>query len=336
MDQKYSGQEQVRVMNAAFIRTHIPMKRAIELMETAFPILSSKSELVPDRIVMSTPDNSLSIFFKPAFLSQFNRMSIKILTQIHQNDNPDIATIKGMVLLIDMLSGRILSICDGTSITALRTGAASGLATSCLANPDASSVAIFGCGAQGRTQLEAVRAVRPIRKIYLFDLSRTQADRLAEEAMIPGDVSCEINPGIKILKTVDVICTATPSRVPFFNLYQIKPGVHINAIGSYRPDMQEIDPGILHVSKIYLDHAPTCMSESGDLTIPLKLGIIREEDIMGELGQMISGSITGREKASDITVFKSVGNAIQDFFIANEAYEKAVFINYPSVINLMD
>ena len=250
------------------------------------------------------------------------------------NENPDVPTIKGMVMLIDMTTGCILSISDGQSITALRTGAASGIATSYLAKPDASALALFGCGAQGQTQAEAVMAVRPITKIFLFDSSSEKAISLAGKIRLNTGSECVINPDLGVLKEVDIICTATPAKKPLFELYHLKPGVHINAIGSYRPDMQEIDPGIFRAGLTYLDDAPACIKESGDLVIPLSQGIIQEDDIIGELGELINGSIKGRQNADDITIFKTVGNAIQDFFIANEAYEKSMSCVNTQVINL--
>ncbi len=334
MDENFSIQDSVRVLNSSFIKTHVPMIRAIGLMEIAFRILSEESAYIPNRTVISTPDDSMSVFFKPAFLTRYNRMSIKILTQLHTNSDQYVPTIKGMVLLIDMLSGQILSISDGIYITALRTGAASGLATSYLANQDASEVAIFGCGAQGRTQLEAVLVVRKIKRVFLFDSSVDQAVKLSKVIGLQNNMECEINPGLTVLKNVDIICTATPSKKPLFRLNQLKPGVHINAIGSYRTDMQELPPDIFKVSKTYLDDAAACLMESGDLTIPLRAGIIKVENIAGEIGELIAGSIPGRVNHDDITVFKSVGNAVQDFFIANEAYEKSILQDNTQVINL--
>jgi len=334
MDEKFSLSDSVRVLNSSFIKSRVPMAKAIGLMETAFRILSAHTAYIPKRVVMTTPDDSVSVFFKPAFMSQYSRMSIKILTQILANDNPDMPTIKGMVMLIDMVSGQILSISDGQSITALRTGAASGIATSYLANPDASSVAIFGCGAQGRTQLEAVMAVRPVKKICLFDISIDQALSMAKDARRLYGINCEINPVLTALEKVDIICTATTGNKPLFDLVHLKPGVHINAVGSYRPDMQEIDPKIFRIGLTYLDDAQACLKDSGDLLIPLGSGVIEEIDIMGELGELIAGTISGRRNTGDITIFKSVGNAIQDFFIANEAYEKSINQDNAQLINL--
>lgn len=322
------------VINRSAIKSHVPMARAIDLMEIAFRILSEESAYIPNRTVISTPDDSMSVFFKPAFLSRYNRMSIKILTQLHVNSNQDVPTIKGMVLLIDMLTGQILSISDGIYITALRTGAASGLATSYLANPDASEAAVFGCGAQGSTQLEGVMAVRKIKKVLLFDSSINQAEKLSKAIRLQNNVECLINPGLAALKNADVICTATPSKKPLFGLEHVKPGVHINAIGSYRTDMQELNPDIFSVSRTFLDDATACIKQSGDLTIPLRTGVIKIENVVGEIGELIAGSIIGRLNHDDITVFKSVGNAVQDFFIANEAYDKSISREGAQVINL--
>jgi ornithine cyclodeaminase/alanine dehydrogenase len=336
MDEKLSARDGVRVLNASFIKGHVSMGRAIVLMEEAFRILSDRSAYIPQRVIMPTPDDKMSVFFKPAFVSQYKRMSIKILTQIHSNENSEIPTIKGTVLLIDMSSGEIISMADGNYITALRTGAASGIATRYLANPDASSLAIFGCGAQGLTQMEAILAVRPIRTIYLFDQSEKRANCIAEALQLMGKFNCQVNPDLKVLKKVDVICTATPSHHPLFTVNHLKPGVHINAIGSYRPDMNEIDPEILRVGLTYLDDAPACLKESGDLIVPLTNGIIKENDITGEIGELISGKISGRKTPEDITLFKSVGNAIQDFFIANEAFEQSILSGGAQIIHLTD
>ena len=336
MDHNLCNEDSVLVLNSSFIKENVPMSRAIELMETAFRMLSDHNAYIPKRVVMTTPDESLSIFFKPAFMSQYKRLSIKILTQILDNDNPDLPTIKGVVMLIDTLTGRILSLTDGTYLTALRTGAASGIATSYLANRDSSSLAVFGCGAQGRTQVEAVMAVRPIKKVCLFDPAYSKAVRLGAEIFAKTGLSCDINPDPGILKDIDVICTATPGNTPLFRLNQLKPGVHINAVGSFRPDMHELDPKIFGAGLIYLDDAPACISGSGDILNPINLGIIREEDITGELGALIGGSIPGRRNSSDITIFKSVGNAIQDFFVANEAYDKSISLKEGQIIKLVD
>jgi ornithine cyclodeaminase/alanine dehydrogenase len=300
------------------------MKRAIGLMAQAFTHLSADKDCVPPRVVMAPPGSSLALFFKPAFMSNFGRMSVKIITQLLENCDPCLPTIKGMVLLFDMKTGHLLAMADGSRITSLRTGAASGIATRYLANHDASSVAVFGCGAQGRTQLEAVTTERRISRICLFDTKEMRARELAAEGSRSGHLNIEVNPDLQVLKEMDIICTATPSSTPLFSYSNLKPGVHINAVGSYKPDMQELDPELFRNSLIYLDDSDACLGESGDLLGPIKSGILAPQEVMGEIGQLISGQIRGRTSHNEITVFKSVGNAIQDFFIINEAYKASL------------
>jgi len=300
------------------------MKRAIGLMAQAFSLLSDEKDCVPPRVVMTAPASSLALLFKPAFMSKFGRMSVKILTQLLDNPNPDVPTIKGMVLLFDMKTGHHLAMADGSRITALRTGAASGIATRYLANPDASSLALFGCGAQGHTQLEAMVSARRIRRICLFDTLEIRARELAAESARWGSFEIKINPDPAVLQEMDIICTATPSTKPLFSHSDLKPGVHINAVGSFRPDMQELDPEIFRDSLVFLDDAAACLGESGDLLTPIQAGILTPDQIAGEIGELISGKVRGRSSQSQITLFKTVGNAIQDFFIINEAYEASL------------
>jgi ornithine cyclodeaminase len=141
MNKPHIPKNSIRIFNSDRIKALVPMSRAIELMGLAFKLLSDKSAFVPPRVVMTSQDESMSVFFKPAFLQQYNRMSIKILTQIHTDELVDTATIKGMIMLVDLKSGAVLSLTDGTCATALRTGAASGLATKLLSRPDSTCVA---------------------------------------------------------------------------------------------------------------------------------------------------------------------------------------------------
>jgi ornithine cyclodeaminase/alanine dehydrogenase-like protein (mu-crystallin family) len=179
-------------------------------------------------------------------------------------------------------------------------------------------------------------AVRSIKRILLFDNRPVQAERLVSELGLDPGLEIMINPDISLLKDADVICTATPSKAPLFGKSQIKPGVHINAVGSYRPDMQEIDPEVMGAAKIYLDQANACLDDSGDLLVPMAMGIIRREDVVGEIGELAGGVIPGRKEPGEITLFKSVGSAIQDFFIANEAYELSKDFNDSNWINFTE
>lgn len=300
------------------------MEEAIHLMGIAYRNLSENGCYVPQRVIMDLPSDNLSVFFKPAYLSSQKQLSIKIITQTGSDPGSNIPTILGLVLLIDTQTGKLLSISDGASITALRTGAASGIATQFLARKDASVGALFGCGAQGRTQIQAVCAVRNMKRFYIYDIHPEASSALKREMQEKVQADIVITDDLEKLSEADIICTATQSKKPLFFRRHLRQGVHINAIGSFKPDMQELDPYLMLESRVFVEQRSSAMTESGDLIIPLQMGLIKPEHIAGELGEVISGQLPGRENEKQLTVFKSVGNAIQDFYLANQLFQHSL------------
>jgi ornithine cyclodeaminase/alanine dehydrogenase-like protein (mu-crystallin family) len=276
------------------------------------------------------------MLFKPAYVEQDKRVSVKILTQRENGFIQGIPVIQGIVLLIDSVSGEILSIMDGEYLTALRTGAASGLATRCFARKDSQSLALFGCGTQGRTQVEAVVCEREIKKVLVFDKNRDSADSFISEMQEKLQIKMVYTDDIADLKESDIICTATNTKVPLFRKEDVKPGVHINAIGSFQPDMQELDPYLIKDARVYVDQAESCLKESGDLIKPIMEGIIDKNHIAGEIGDFCLNKIKGRESENEITVFKSVGVAIQDYAVATDIYNNALKEGFGQEINLFE
>lgn len=300
------------------------MEQAIDAMHDAFASLSSGSSIVPLRYVAELTPEGLILLSKPAVNPADKRGSVKILTQRTQKAIKGVPTIQGIVLLIDSDTGEILSFMDGEYITALRTGAASGLATRFFAVKDATQMALFGCGAQGRTQLEAVACERTLKKVYIYDKRKEAAEQFIAD--VEGKYSFELiyTEDNDLLCDVDIICTATNATSPLFKIEELKPGVHINAIGSFQPHMQELDPHIIQTAKVYVDQFEPCLKESGDLIVPLEAGMITKDDIIGEIGAYCLNIIEGRESEDDITVFKSVGVAIQDHAVANDVYNSSL------------
>ncbi|MEE8335596.1 MAG: ornithine cyclodeaminase [Candidatus Neomarinimicrobiota bacterium] len=315
---------------------HFSMNEAIDSMSSAFASLSSGDSYVPKRYIVNTKDESLTFLLKPAFIKGHDRSSVKILTQKNSNSIPGIPTILGIVLLIDNVTGEILSIMDGEFITALRTGAASGLATKYLSREDSSKAAIFGCGRQGRTQLEAIKTVRKLEKIWIFDKSPEQAEAFIEEMDDKTKKNMEVAPDLSVLKDVDIICAATNSESPLFYKKHLKKGTHINAIGSFKPEMQELDPEIINLSRVYFDDKEACLNESGDFVKPFRDSRNFNENIMGEIGEYVLNRIEGRISSKDITIFKSVGTAIQDFVVANRIYNKSMAEKFGTEIRLYE
>ncbi len=310
----------IKTLNSTDIRNLISMEDAIIAMEEAFKSFSDGTSTVPMRHI--TDINDLNLFFKPAYNKILGRISVKIITQKVNGNLPGSPTIKGMVLLLDMKTGDILAMMDGASITALRTGAAGGMATKLLAGSNVDTVAVFGCGTQGKALLEAVCEVRPIKRALLFDKNHDASKSFKLEFEEKMNISMQIQDDLENLKDAGVICTATNSQNPLFNINDISEGTHINAIGSYKPNMQELDPEIIKYGKLYVDSKDAVLKESGDLIKPISDNAFTNEIIKGEIGEVISNKIEGRTNDNEITVFKSVGLGVQDLFMANMIYER--------------
>ena len=305
-------------------------------MEGAFVSLSSGESFVPQRFVTTLPTKEMLMLFKPAFVVKEKRITIKFLTQREGISVPGIPTIQGIILVIDSVSGEILSMMDGEYVTALRTGGAGGLAIRLFARKDAQTMALFGCGAQGRTQLEAVLCERKVIKVFVFDKFREAAEGFIQEMQEKFRIEIVVAEDTSVLKDVDIICTATNSTAPLFKKEDVKPGVHINAIGSFQPHMQELDPYLIKAAKVYVDQAESCLKESGDLIKPVKDGIITENHIVGEIGAFLLNKIIGRETNEEITIFKSVGVAIQDYAVATDIYNFSLQSGFGKDISLFE
>lgn len=326
----------IRIIKAGEIKQYYSMQKAIDAMEEAFSSLSSGKSFVPLRFVSKLPTNEMLMLCKPAYVEKDKRVSVKFLTQRASGPIPGIPTIQGIVMVIDAVTGEILSIMDGEYLTALRTGAASGLATRYFARKDAETMALFGCGTQGRTQLEAVVCERAIKKVLVFDTHQDIAEQFILEMQDKLQLELVYADDTSVLKEADVICTATNATSPLFRKEDVKKGVHINAIGSFQPNMQELDPYLVRDAKVYVDQTDACLKESGDFIKPIKEGIITEHHIVGEIGDYPLNKISGRESEDEITLFKSVGVAIQDFAVATDIYNNSLKASFGQEINLFE
>lgn len=336
MTEKWNTRKPIRIIKAGEIKQHYSMQKAIDAMERAFSSLSAGESFVPQRFVSKLPADDLLMLFKPAFVEKEKRVTIKFLTQRENGSIPGLPTIQGIIVVIDSLTGEILSIMDGEYITALRTGASSGLATRFFARNDAKVMALFGCGIQGRTQLEAVLCERNITNVFVFDKNIESADKFNLEMKDKLKIDIVSASDLTALKEADVICTATSSTTPLFTMADVKKGVHINAIGSFQPHMQELDPYLIGDAKVYVDQAETCLKESGDFIKPISEGIISDNHIIGEIGDFCLNKIRGRESVNEITIFKSVGVAIQDYAVATDIYNTSLIEGFGQEINFFE
>ncbi len=328
----------ILVLTRQDVKEAVSMGQAIEAVKGAFAQLSANQATVPLRTQLSVPRHKGVTLFMPAYLEQTDSLALKIVSVFPDNATRDLPTIHAVVMVVDAATGQPIAILDGTYLTALRTGAASGAATDLLARSDAQQVAIFGAGTQGRTQLQGVCAVRQIMKVRVYDPVLPRAQQYVEEmkqqgGAIPSDVAAANSPAAAVADA-DIICTATTSSTPVFDDRYLKTGAHINGIGSYTPEMQEIDPATVVRAKIVVGSRSACLAEAGDLIIPLRMGLISEDHIYAELGEVALGRRAGRETEQEVTFFKSVGNAVQDAAVARLALAAAAEKGLGTTIDL--
>jgi ornithine cyclodeaminase len=265
----------------------------------------------------------------PAYVrsAQDQALAIKVVSLFPTNPVHGLAYIQAAVLVLDPETGRAIALLEGSSLTAIRTGAAGGAAIDLLARKGSKIAAIFGAGAQGRTQLEAACAARKIETAFVFDADKEKSAVFAAEMKtLTKDIRIARN-AKEAVENADVICTATTSLEPVFEDKDIKAGTHISAVGSYTPDMQEIPAETLQRAKIFVDSRVASLEEAGDLIQPMRAGLFDESHICGELGEVVLGQIPGRQSDDEITYFKSVGIAVQDAMAAQVALTNARKMN---------
>ena len=314
------------LLSGSDVQKALSMKDAIELVERGFVEFGAGGVDMPQRPVIFVPQNDGMAAFMPAFVRGMGALAVKTVTAFKGNPKKGLPTIFGTVTLLDAETGIPLSIMDGGYLTAVRTGAASGVATKYLAKADARIAAIFGAGVQGATQLEAICTVRNITEVRVFDTDREAAQRFAKEmggrGPIPSKVEVMHSPKAA-LAGADIVATATTSPRPIFDGDDLSPGVHINGVGSHAPKARELDTKTVVRSKIVCDSVEACLVEAGDILIPIGEGALKQSGIHGGLAEVISGQLPGRESSKEITLFKSVGLAFEDAATALEAYRKA-------------
>jgi alanine dehydrogenase len=312
------------ILNRNDVISVLQMNDCMNAMEKAFSELANGTAVLPLRTGIKPPDG-VSLYM-PAYLKEMGALACKVVTVY--KDNPkkyNLPTIFGKVLLQDINTGDVICIMDGGYLTAVRTGAASGVATKFLAREDKNQVAgIFGAGVQAKMQLWAVATARDISKAIVFDISDDAISKFISE------MSAKLNIGIIKAKSpeevlqADIICTATSSATPLFDGKLVKDGTHINGIGSHAPAMRELDTEIIKRSLFVGDSRDACFSEAGDIMIPVSEGAVKESHFYAELGEIITSKKKGRVNKEMITLFKSNGLAIQDVATAKIVYERAV------------
>lgn len=327
----------LRILTAAEVKQALPMAAAIAGMKSAYAQLSAGLAVAPLRAHLDITAHQGTTLVMPAYLPQDGALAVKVVSVFPQNARRGERVINGLVLVLDAETGRPSALLEGSALTAIRTGAGSGAATDILARPDAHVVAILGSGVQAHTQLEAVCTVRAISEVRVYSPDQTQAAEFAAEMAgvgpIPTDVRVVADAATAV-RDADIICTATTSHAPVFDGRDLKPGAHINAIGSYQPTVQEIDAATVQRALVVVDSREAALAETGDLIIPLQQGLITAAHIHAELGEIVAGVKDGRTHPQQITLFKSVGTAVQDAIAGRIALANAVQMGLGMLLDL--
>jgi alanine dehydrogenase len=314
------------LLSRSDVQQSLSMDEAIDLVERGFIELGGGGVDMPQRPVISLPERNGLAIFMPAWVRKMGALSIKTVTVFKDNVKKGLPTILATVTLLDSETGAPLSIMDAGYLTALRTGAASGVASKYLAREDAHTAAIIGAGVQAGTQLEALCVVRGIDQVRVFDIDRGAAESFAQEMggceTISSNIEVVGSPRDAVVDA-DIVITASTSPTPVFDGDDLSPGAHINNVGSHAPAVRELDTKTVVKSKIVCDSVEACLVEAGDLLIPIEEGALTESDIHGDLADVIGGRLPGRVTDEEITLFKSVGLAFQDAVVALESYRKA-------------
>jgi len=314
----------IRFLSSKEVIAALPMEAAVKAMKRAFILLSAGEAVVPPRVSIETARKDGSMLFMPSYLPCENSMGVKLLSLFPGNAARGLPYIQSLMVLYDGNTGSPLAVMDGGSLTAIRTGAAAGAATAALAREESSSVAIFGAGVQGRTQLEAVCVARRILRAIIYDPDRAAAQRFAAEMSAKTGIGVAVaaTPA-EALREADIVCTVTVSREPVFRDHELKRGAHVNAMGSFKLDAREIPGGTVARSRIFVDHRESALSEAGDLVIPMNEALVGGAEAWTELGETLAGKKPGRLSEDEVTLFKSVGLGIQDLVAAAAVLECA-------------
>lgn len=312
------------ILNRSEVASVLKMKDCMDVVEAAFAELSDGTAVLPLRTAITPPDG-LALYM-PAYLKKMGALACKVVTVYKNNPSKhNMPTTIGKVLLQDPETGDVMCIMDGGYLTAVRTGAASGVATKYLARKeDGQTAGIFGAGVQAKMQLWAVAEARKLSKAFVYDLSDEAVEKFIKEMSekLNIEIVKAITPNDIIL--TDIICAATSSSTPIFDGKLVKEGTHINGIGSHTPNARELDTEIVKRSKFVGDSREACFKEAGDIIIPVSEGAISESHFYAELGELITGKKEGRVNNSEITIFKSNGLAIQDVATAKLVFERAI------------
>jgi ornithine cyclodeaminase/alanine dehydrogenase len=303
----------------------IDIDELIDTLEQAHIQCSTGRAVMPVRLVVPLPQIHGRITSMPGCLNDDNTLGMKVVTYFQENPKRGLPAILATIMLFSVETGKMIAVMDGSYITAIRTACASAMATRALANRETPVLGILGAGVQARAHIQALSRVRKLQQIKIYSPSGISATKIRK------DMESDVGVGVKVaasaedaVKHSDIVVTVTTAKEPILKSEWLNAGVHINAVGSHRPDLREIDGATLARAKVVVDSREAIMAECGDILLALNEKSVPDDVIHAEIGEVLAGIKSGRESAGEITLYKSVGIAIQDVATANLVYHRAL------------
>jgi ornithine cyclodeaminase len=316
---------QILIINQAEVNRLLPMRECVDVMARALQTLSRGEALLPLRTIVQLPDGKNAFAVMPAFMQQPQVMGAKAVSIFPGNHGTALDSHQGAVLLFETAHGSVIAVMDASSITAIRTAAVSAVATRALSRPDSSELAILGSAVQARTHIESIPLVRPIKRVRVWSRHAEHARVFAESARRRHpDLSIEtFDSAREAVRGAHIVCTVTASREPVLMGDWLDEGTHVNAVGASAKSARELDSRAVARSSFFVDRRESTLNESGDFLLAKRDGLVSDAHILAEVGEVLIGRHPGRRSAGEITLFKSLGLAIEDLAAAHHIYERA-------------
>jgi ornithine cyclodeaminase len=315
----------ILIINQAEVTRLLPMPECLDVMAATLMSLARGEVILPLRPIMWLPEKVGALGMMPAYLGNIQIMGLKVVSVFPSNHGTEFDSHQGAVMIFETTHGQPLALVDASEITAIRTAAVSGVATRLLARVDASDLAILGSGTQARAHLTAMLVARKLKRVRVWSRHPDHARRFATQEAAQHGITIEpVTTVGDAVAGADIICTTTASREPILEGRCLAPGTHINAVGSSVSSTRELDTPAVVRSRLFVDRRESTLNEAGDFLFPKREGAITDDHIQGELGDILLGNIQGRQSADEITLFKSLGLAIEDVAAAHHIYVKAV------------
>lgn len=315
----------VLVLGKKQVADLIDMPELIETVERALVSLSDGIAINPNRLRLFVPDKKAMMACMPAYLGSADLLGAKIVNGSDKPVLPGQPRNLSSVLVLGDTDGAYLAVMGGGLLTPLRTAATSAVAIRELARPDASTMAIIGCGVQGRADLAGAACIRALTEVFVYDIRAGVADTFRRE------MEASLGLTIKVAKTAEaaasaagIVTLATTSDGPVVADGAIMPGTHINAVGAHTPRTRELESETIARARLFVESRQSMMAEAGDFLMAIEEGRISASHVIGEIGEVVRGAVKGRLERDDITVFKSTGMAIEDVSAAKLVYERAI------------